>query len=137
MKMILISAAAVALLAAGCGTEGQEFTEDFNAAQRPLQRLLADVSASAGAPDSSKMNRLADGLDDTAARIAALDAPDDAKDEVDAFVKEVNASADSMRDVGKAVEGGKPEKMTAALGELQQHMTKVGTAQTALQAAIN
>ena len=40
-----------------------------------------------------------------------------------------------MREVGKAVEGGKPEEMTAALGELQQNMTKVASAQTALQNA--
>ena len=83
------------------------------------------------------MDKLAQGLDDTADKIGALDAPDDAKDELDTFVKEVHASADSMREVGKAVEGGKPEEMTAALGDLQQNMTKVSSAQTALQNAIN
>ena len=42
-----------------------------------------------------------------------------------------------MREVAKAVEGGKPEEMTAALAELSESMSKVGTAQTALQNAIN
>ena len=139
MKRISVSltVAALALGAAACGTEGQEFTEDFNAAQKPLEGLLADVSSTSGAPDAAKMDKLADGLDDTAAKMGALDAPDDAKDELDAFVKEVNASADSMREVGKAVSGGKPAEMTAALGELQTRMSAVGTAQQALQAAVN
>ena len=83
------------------------------------------------------MDKLAQGLDDTADKIGALDAPDDAKDELDTFVKEVHASADNMREVAKSVEGGKPEEMTAALGKLSESMSKVGTAQTALQNAIN
>jgi cell fate (sporulation/competence/biofilm development) regulator YlbF (YheA/YmcA/DUF963 family) len=135
-RILIVFAAAAALIGAGCG-ESQQFTEDFNEAQKPLEQLLADVSSSAGSPDSAKMDKLADGLDDTADKIAALDAPDDAKDELDSFVKEVKASADSMRDVGKAVEGGKPQEMTAALGDLQQNMTKFSSAQTALQTAIN
>ena len=85
------------------------------------------------------MDKLADGLDDTAAKIAALDAPDDAKDELDTFVKEVNASADSMRDVGKAVEGGKPEEMTARArrSPAEHDEGRRVSAQTALQSAIN
>jgi methyl-accepting chemotaxis protein len=137
MKRILIlAAAAVALIAAGCG-ESQQFTEDFNEAQKPLESLLSDVQSSAGTPDAAKMDKLAQGLDDTADKIGALDAPDDAKDELDTFVKEVHASADSMREVGKAVEGGKPEEMTTALGKLSETMGKVSSAQTALQNAIN
>lgn len=137
MKRILLpAAAALALFLAACG-ESQQFTEDFNEAQKPLESLLADVSSSAGAPDAAKMNQLADGLDDTASKIADLEPPDGAQDELDTFVKEVNASADSMREVGKAVEGKDVEQMTSALGELQDHMTKVGTAQQALQTAIN
>ena len=83
------------------------------------------------------MDKLAQGLDDTADKIGALDAPDDAKDELDTFVKEVHASADSCARSAKAVEGGKPEEMTAALGKLSESMTKVSSAQTALQNAIN
>ena len=85
-RILIIAAAAAALIAAGCG-ESQQFTEDFNEAQKPLEQLLADVQGSAGTPDKSKMDKLAQGLDDTADKIAALDAPDDAKDELDTFVK--------------------------------------------------
>jgi methyl-accepting chemotaxis protein len=135
-RILIIAAAAAALIAAGCG-ESQQFTEDFNEAQKPLETLLSDVQSSSGAPDAAKMDKLAQGLDDTADKIGALDAPDDAKDELDTFVKEVHASADNMRDVAKSVEGGKPEEMTAALGKLSESMSKVGSAQTALQTAIN
>ena len=135
-RILIIAAAAAALIAAGCG-ESQQFTEEFNEAQEPLQQLMTDVQSSTGAPDGAKMDKLAQGLDDTADKIGALDAPDDAKAELDAFVKEVHTSADNMRDVAKAVEAGKPEEMTTAVGKLTESMGKVGTAQTALQTAIN
>jgi outer membrane murein-binding lipoprotein Lpp len=136
MKRILLPAVALGLFLAACG-ESQQFTDDFNEAQKPLEQLLADVSSSAGTPDAAKMNKLADGLDDTAAKIAELEPPDGAQDELDTFVKQVNASADSMREVGDAVESKDVEAMTKSLGELQDHMTKVGSAQSALQTAIN
>jgi methyl-accepting chemotaxis protein len=135
-RILIIAAAAAALIAAGCG-ESQQFTEDFNEAQKPLEQLLADVQGSAGTPDKAKMDKLAQGLDDTADKIADLNAPDDAKDELDAFVEEVHTSADHMRSVGEAVAGGKPEEMTAALGKLSASMGKVSSAQSALQTAIN
>jgi uncharacterized protein Yka (UPF0111/DUF47 family) len=136
MKRIsIISAMAIALVVAACGSDGQRFTRDFNDAQKPLEQLLADVGSSG--TDSAKMEQLADGLDDTAAAMRKLEPPSDAKDELDAFVKEVEAGADSMRDVAKAVSGGKPDAMTSALGELQQHMTAVSSAQQALQTAVN
>ena len=135
-RILIIAAAAAALIAAGCG-ESQQFTEDFNEAQEPLQQLMTDVQSSTGAPDGAKMEKLAQGLDDTADKIGSLDAPDDAKDELDTFVKEVHTSADNMRDVAKSVEGGKPEEMTAAVSKLSESMTKVQSAQTALQSAIN
>jgi methyl-accepting chemotaxis protein len=135
-RILIIAAAAAALIAAGCG-ESQQFTEDFNEAQKPLEQLLADVQGSAGAPDGAKMEKLAQGLDDTADKIGELDPPDDAMDELDTFVKEVHTSADHMREVAEAVSGGKPEEMTAALGKLSESMGKVSSAQSALQTAIN
>jgi hypothetical protein len=136
-KRIVMTLVAMVFVVAACGGESQQFTEDFNEAQKPLETLLADVSSSASAPDGAKMDKLADGLDDTATKISELDAPDDAKDELDAFVTQVKASADSMREVGKAVEARDTKEMTAALGELQQQMSKVSAAQQKLQTAVN
>ena len=61
------------------------------------------------------MGKIADGLDDTADKMAALDAPDDAKDELDTFVKEVKASADQHARGGRGRRWRQDlEKMTAA-----------------------
>jgi cell fate (sporulation/competence/biofilm development) regulator YlbF (YheA/YmcA/DUF963 family) len=136
MKRILLPVLALALAFAACG-ESAKFTDDFNEAQKPLEALMADMGSAAGSPDSAQMNKIADGLDDTVARMRDLEAPDDAKDEFDTFLKEVSASADTMRDVGKAVDAKDVEKMTDAVSKLQEHMTKVGSAQAALQTAIN
>ncbi len=134
-KPIIITVAALALAFAGCASsEDESFKQDFNAAQEPLNKLLTD---SAGASDPASMGKIADGLDDTAKKMAALDAPDDAKDELDTFVKEVNASADTMRDAQKAMEDQDLQKMTTILTELQKHMTAVGEAQQKLATVVN
>jgi uncharacterized protein Yka (UPF0111/DUF47 family) len=140
MKRIVITAAAIALAAAGCGASADnDFKRDFNAAQQPLEKLLADFDAvptgDANAY-SAQMGKLADGLDDTAAALRKLDAPSDAEDEFAAFLKEIDAGADSVRDVQKAVDSGKPARMTKALGEFQTHMTAVDTSQLALEKAV-
>lgn len=131
---IIAAAAAAALTLAACGSDSADFAREFNAAQQPLEQLLTEAS---GSSDASQFTKLADGLDDTAAKLRALDPPDDARDELDAFVAEVTSSADAMRDAGKAVEEKQPDAMLAALGDLQERMTAIGSAQQKLQAAIN
>jgi hypothetical protein len=134
-KLIMITAAAFALTVAGCaGSEDESFKQDFNEAQAPLEKLLTD---SAGASDPAQMGKIADGLEDTAKKMAALDPPEDAQAELDTFVKEVNASASLMRDAQKAMEDRDPEKMTGILTKLQEAMTKVGNAQAALAKEVN
>ena len=134
-KLIMIAAAAFALGLAGCaGSEDESFKQDFNAAQAPLEKLMTD---GAGASDPASMGKIADGLEDTAKKMQALDAPEDAQAELDTFVKEVNSSASLMRDAQKAMEEKDLEKMTTILTDLQAAMTKVGNAQTALANEVN
>ncbi len=133
MKRITILAAAIALVVAGCGTDANEtFKRDFNQAQLPLQQLLTDV---AGTSDATKLTKLATGLEDTSAKLKALEAPADAQDEFAAFVKQVDASADAVRDVEQA--GGKPEQLAGALTGLQQQMSEIVTAEQALKTAVD
>ena len=136
MKPIMIIAATIALAVAGCGAdaEQEDFKKEFNAAQQPLEKLLTD---SAGASDPASMGKIADGLEDTAGKMAALEPPEEAQDELDNFVKEVNASADTMREAQKAMEDQDLQKMTGILTELQQHMTAVGEAQQKLATVVN
>jgi hypothetical protein len=114
--------------------EEESFKRDFNAAQAPLERLLTD---GAGASDPAQMGKIADGLDETAVAMRELEPPADAKNELDTFVKEVNASADAMRDAEKAMKRKDLDRMTEVLKELQDRMTAVGTAQQALATAVN
>ena len=136
MNRIVIIAATLARAAAGCGAdaEQEDFKKEFNAAQQPLEKLLTD---SAGASDPASMGKIADGLENTATKMAALEPPEEAQDELDNFVKEVNASADTMREAQKAMEDQDLQKMTGILTELQQHMTAVGEAQQKLATVVN
>ena len=137
MKLIpIVVAAALALTLAACGANAEEesFKRDFNAAQEPLSKLLAD---GAGASDPDRMAKIADGLDEAATKMKALDAPDHAKDELATFVKEVEASADAMREAEKAMKAKDLGKMSSILTELQERMSAVGAAQTALAGAVN
>ena len=134
-KRIMFTVAALALAVAGCaGSEDESFKQDFNAAQAPLEKLLTD---SAGASDPASMGKIADGLEDAAKKMAALDPPEDAQAELDTFVKEVNASAATMREAQQAMEDQDLEKMTGILTKLQESMTAVGKAQQALATEVN
>ena len=126
---ITIAAVAVALVAAACGTDAT-FTKDFNEAQQPLQQLLAETGASAS--DPAKLGKLADGLEATATRMGELEPPKDAKAQFDAFVKEVDASADTVR----ALQDAKPAELADALTGLQQQMTRIVGAEQALKTAV-
>ena len=134
-KPIMIAVAAFALAVAGCaGSEDESFKEDFNAAQAPLEKLLVD---GAGASDPAQMGKIADGLEDTATKMATLDAPEDAQAELDTFVKEVKTSAGLMREAQAAMESKDLKKMTSILTDLQEAMTNVGKAQQALANEVN
>jgi hypothetical protein len=124
----MIMAAAVALLVAACGAQ-DTFTQDFNAAQQPLQQLLSETG---GTSDPAKLGRLADGLDQTAIRMSALDAPDDAEPQFATFVKEVQASADTVR----ALQDAEPKQLADALTGLQRQMTRILSAEQALKTAV-
>src|SRR5262245_58620867 len=97
MKRTMITiAAAGALLAAGCGSSNQDFVSEFNAAQQPLLEATSelvgtksdDVDAYAAA-----IGRLAGAYDEAAASMRALYAPEGAEDELEAYVKELDASS--------------------------------------------
>ena len=109
-KPIMITVAAFALAVAGCGADAEEesFKQDFNAAQAPLEKLLTD---SAGASDPGlRWARSPTASRTPPTKMATLDAPEDAQDELDTFVKEVNASADIMREAQKAMEDQGPRE---------------------------
>jgi hypothetical protein len=134
MKRISITVAVIALAVAGCGSSSNAFKRDFNEAQAPLEQAVAGMS---GAADPESIDKLAQAMDDTAARMKGLAPPADAKDEFDAFIKQVESGAEAMRGAGKAAASKDPEKMNEAVKSLQDTMIKVDSAQTALQTTVD
>ena len=130
-RIISLTVAVFALAVAACGTDGHaDFTRDFNAAQKPLQQLLTDVGTQAN--DPSRLGKLADGLDDTAAQLKAIEAPADIKPQFDAYVTAVAGSAQVVRGLSDA----KPQELAEALTGLQQQMADVAKAEQALKTAV-
>ena len=57
---------------------------------------------------------MADGLEDVKTKLAALDAPDDAQDELDAMLASIETNTAEVRKMAKAVKSQDVEQLTAA-----------------------
>ena len=137
MKRITIMAAALALFVVACGSDNA-FKSDFNEAQAPLSKQLDDLNAAPASDPKAyqaQLDKLADGLESTADRLRKLEAPDDAKDEFAAYVKEIDASAASVREVQKVADT--PEKLAPALSDLSTQLQKVAAAETKLKSVVD
>jgi hypothetical protein len=112
---------AVALIGVGCGgPDPREFARDLEEAQKPLELLSGDKTRDAG--DQEEADRFAAALDDAAARMRRLDAPDQAKAEFDAFLKEVDAGADAFRAMSTAVASRNDAAFDAATAQAEKRV---------------
>lgn len=135
-KLFLVPALAVALAtAAGCGSgEDDDFIERYNAATAPLTELTTTIS---GAPDEQSLDKMAAGLEDVKGKLAALDPPDDAQDELDALVASVEANTAEVRKMAKAVKSQDVERLTAVAESFSSEGQKLVAAEEALRAAVD
>jgi hypothetical protein len=125
---------AVALVAAGCGGSGRdEFNDGVRKAQEPMD--LAAKNADNAKP--GQLDRYAQAMDDTVARLRKLDPPDEAQDEYDAFIKEIEAGADAARDTGSAASSGDKEALAEALAQLEQQFEAIGEKAEAVGTAVD
>src|SRR5215213_9516523 len=100
---------ALAIAAAGCGnSDSNDFIEGYNQATAPLQKLTTDLGSAVGggAGANAKLNQLADGLDDVQTKVADLEPPDGAQEELDAMLKALGNTADQVRAIGKSAKSG-------------------------------
>ncbi|MDA0166323.1 hypothetical protein OM076_39020 [Solirubrobacter ginsenosidimutans] len=124
---------AVALVAAGCG--GSD-TDEFNDGVKKAQQPMDQAAKNADNADPGQMDRYAQAMDDTVARLRELDAPDEAQDEYDAFIKEIEAGADAARDTSSAARSGDKEAFAEAIAQLEQHFKAISEKAEAVGTAV-
>jgi hypothetical protein len=133
-KLFLLPALAIALAAAGCGnSEENNFIDDYNAATKPLTELTTSIS---GSPDEQSLDKMAAGLEDVKTKLAALDAPDDAQDELDALVASIEKNTAEVRKMSKAVKSQDVEQLSAAAQSFSTEGQKLVQAEEALRQAV-
>jgi hypothetical protein len=134
-KLLLAPVVALVVAAAGCGgSDSNDFVESYNAATKPLTELTAGLSS--GEPSADSLNQMADGLADVKTKLAALDAPEGAQDELDAMLTSIDESTAQVRTMAKAVKSQDVEQLTQATQEFSASGTELVQAEEALRAAV-
>jgi ABC-type transporter Mla subunit MlaD len=138
-SLLIAPLLALAIAAAGCGnSDSNEFIEGYNDATAPLQKLTTDLGSAVGggAGANAKLTQLADGLDDVQTKLADLDPPEGAQDELDAMLKALDNTADQVREIAKSAKSGDVEALTAAATKLQTTGNELVTAENNLKTAV-
>jgi aminoglycoside phosphotransferase family enzyme len=127
--------ALVLFAAAGCGgSDSNDFVEGYNSATQPLAELTAGLSS--GEPTANSLNQMADGLADVKTKLAALEPPEGAQDELDAMLASIDESTAQVRTMAKAVKSQDVEQLTQATQEFSASGTELVQAEEALRAAV-
>jgi alanyl-tRNA synthetase len=147
MKRCLTAVATVLLVAVtACGeSEDNSFREDYNQAVKPLSELNSDIGNSISTPGDDKKNAevaqqfeaLAAKTEQTRANLSELDAPEDAKEELDKLLAALQGSIDDFKAVAQAAKDSDPAAAKQAAEDLQESGAAIGEAETALQNAVD
>lgn len=133
-KLILAPVLALALAGAACGSsEENDFVDSYNDATAPLAQLSSDL---AGSPSKDSLGKVADGLDDVGARLAGLEAPDGAQDELDRMLAAIETNSEQVRSMAKAVRSGDVDALSAATKEYASAGSELVEAEQALREAV-
>src|SRR5688572_19044193 len=97
MRLSSAVALLVLLAPAACGGSDSSFAEDYNQAVKPLSQLGEGMGAQA-----REFDRLARRTERTRANLSKLDAPDDAKQEFDKLLTELDQVTDDLNAVADA-----------------------------------
>ena len=130
--MRLTSSAVVLVLLAllGCGGDDSSFTEDYNKAVRPLSSF-GEVGAG-----PAEFDRLARRTARIRENLAALDAPEDARDEFGALLARLDAVTGDLSAVATAERSKDVVKQRRAAKRLVRSSNAVERAETALKQAV-
>jgi hypothetical protein len=131
MKLTSSGVVLVLLLLAGCGGDDSSFTSDYNRAVKPLSELGQGLGS-----QPRQFERLARRTRQTRDNLAKLDAPDDAKDEFDKLLGELDDVTADLDAVARAARSNDVVKQRRAAQRLVKSSTQVQQAETALKAAV-
>jgi ABC-type transporter Mla subunit MlaD len=136
-RLFLAPALAVALAAGGCGDSGpdeNEFISGYNAATAPLAELSTDVEG--GAATQDRLVRVADQLDDVRSRLARLEPPVRAQDELERMLAAIAANSRQVRALARAIRTNDVDKLSAATRRYSNAGDRLVEAEQALRTAV-
>ena len=131
MKRNSSAAVLVLLVLAGCGGSDSSFTDDYNEAVRPLSQLEQGMGTKPG-----EFDRLARRTSQTRRNLEKLDPPDDAKDEFDVFLAQLDKVSSDLRSVANAARSHDVPEQRRAARELVESSARVQQAETELKQAV-
>jgi hypothetical protein len=131
MRLTSSAVVLVLLVAAGCASSDNSFTDDYNEAVKPLSRLEQGMGTSA-----REFDRLARGTRETRRNLEQLDPPDEAQDELDALVAQLGRVTDDLSAVAAAARSHDVARQRRAAARLVRSSSEVERAETALKAAV-
>lgn len=136
LRVLLAPVVALTLAGAGCGgDDGQgEFIDGYNQATAPLSQLSTDVEGSAGT--QARLTKVADQLDDVQSRLARLEPPPDARDELDRMLAAIASNAKQVRALARAIKTNDVDKLTAATRRYSSAGDELVEAEQALRTAV-
>ena len=146
LAIVIVLAALLTLTAAACGgsDNSNQFRQDYNAAVDKLSKINTDIgTAAGGASDQSnktiakEFDQIADTTEQTRSRLSDLDPPEDAKDEFDKLLSELETGVQDLRSVAKAARANSPQEANQAVKKLAQTGQKITEAENALKSAVD
>jgi hypothetical protein len=131
MKLTSSAVALVLLVAAGCGGSDSSFTDDYNEAVRPISRLGQGMGS-----QPREFDRLARGTETARQNLEKLDPPDEAQDEFDAFLTQLDRVTADLKAVAAAERSHDVAEQRQASAQLLRSGAKVQRAERALKKAV-
>jgi hypothetical protein len=130
MRLTSSAVALVLLALSGCGGEDSTFTEDYNRAVRPLSSF-GEVGTK-----PAEFDRLAERTGRIRQNLAELDPPEEAQDEFDALLAELDEVTRDLSAVATAERSRDVVKQRRAAKRLVRSSNAVERAETRLKQAV-
>jgi len=131
MKLTSSAVLLVLLALLGCGGEDSSFPEDYNKAVRPLSELKQGLGTKPAA-----FERLAGGTSRTRKNLAKLDPPENAQDEFDALLGQLDDVTRDLRSVAQAERSKDVVRQRRAAKRLVRSSNELERIETALKTAV-
>jgi hypothetical protein len=134
LRLALLAALALSLVAVGCGDDTaskNEYVDAVNKAQTDFAGAVSKIQAdaSSASPDQAKQvfDDLAGEVDKVVSDLEAVEPPEDVSDLHNQLVDQMGSFGDSIREAGDSIDGGDPQAIVEATTKFAQEVSKLGT----------